>query len=329
MTKKSLVQFLEEAKAVADSRPLEMSVRDLLRRWDYQRRSVPRVERIDKELGRFGLRTEPPLYGAGWIENRVALVPLEAAGESHAPAPAEQEVGLRVGQLKAAGLVVAHVKREASLSEARTKMMLHDYSQLAVWNGRHSDVMAVTWESIAKAQLCQQDVTLKDATVPARVVDLDDDLIPLLSIIAKEGFVFVRGKDRDLCGIVTSADLSVEFETLAGPFFLIGEIERRLRRVVDTIFTRDEIQEMRKPSDDGRLIKAAEDLNFGEIVRQLEEREKFDRTGWPVDRALVVERLNRIREIRNDLMHFSPDPPDEEDRELMRNFLMMLRALVG
>jgi predicted transcriptional regulator len=65
-------------------------------------------------------------------------------------------VGLRVGQLKAARVEVMSVKREASLSEARTKMMLHDYSQLAVWNGRGSDVMAVTWESIAKAQLCRQ-----------------------------------------------------------------------------------------------------------------------------------------------------------------------------
>ncbi len=231
---------------------MQVTVRDLLGRWDYQRRSVPRVQMIDRELERIGLRTDPPLYDAGWIGNWVALVPIEKAGTNSAPPPAEQEVGLRVGQLKAARVEVMSVKREASLSEARTKMMLHDYSQLAVWNGRGSDVMAVTWESIAKAQLCRQKLTLSDAIVSARVVGLDDDLIPLIGTIANEGFVVVRRKDRELSGIITSADLSVEFETLAGPFFLLGEIERRLRRVIEGVFTPEEIREMRDVADRGR-----------------------------------------------------------------------------
>ncbi len=220
------------------------------------------------------------------------------------------------------------VKREASLSEARTKMMLHDYSQLAVWNGRGSDVMAVTWESIAKAQLCRQELTLSDAIVSARVVGLDDDLIPLIGTIANEGFVVVRRKDRELSGIITSADLSVEFETLAGPFFLLGEIERRLRRVIEGVFTPEEIREMRDVADRGRCGQSRRSELRGDCPSP--RGSSTLRADWLACRPDARHRtVHRIREIRNDLMHFSPDPPDEDDRRLMRNFLMMFRTLLN
>jgi predicted transcriptional regulator len=325
MSKKSRTQFLEKAKAVAHDKPVELSVRDLLALWGFQRRSYPRVQRIDEELAGHGLRVDPALYEAGWIENRVGLVPL--AGTEGQATLKSQEIGLRVSQIESAQSGVESVKRESTLAEAQTLMMLNDYSQLAVWNGRGSEVMVVSWESVAKAQLCKSEATLADAIVPARSVGLEDDLVPLIATIANEDFVFVRSKNRELSGIITSADLSIAFETLAGPFFLLGEIERRLRRVVEQAFTADEIQAMRDPSDNGPAVQSVDDLSFGEMVRQLETPDHFERTGWPVDRALVIKRLNRIREIRNDLMHFSPDPPDDTDRELMRTFLTMLRAL--
>ncbi|MFN8124665.1 MAG: hypothetical protein U0237_19835 [Thermoleophilia bacterium] len=59
-----------------------------------------------------------------------------------------------------------------------------------------------------------------------------DDLIALIPRIISESFVFVLGADETIAGIVTMADLSEQFATLANPFFLLGEIERRLRLIL-------------------------------------------------------------------------------------------------
>lgn len=320
MTDETRTQFMKDAKAASKKMPKELTVRELLAHWGYHKRGTRGMKTIERDLSEYGLRTNPLLSEVASLDGSIALVPVSPNAEP------EQEVGLRVAQLESAQSGVVSIQREKSLREAQTLMMLHDYSQLAVVNGL--DVRAVTWESIARAQLVKPDAELSDALVPARVVNLDEDLVPLISDIAADNFVFVRGKDKALSGIVTSADLSLEFENLAGPFFLLGEIERRLRRVIERRFPLEEIKTMVHATDATRTVEGADDLSFGEIVRHLEQPACFERTGWPVDRVLVLQRLEQIREIRNDLMHFSPDPPDEDERNIMSNFLGMLRGVL-
>ena len=86
---------------------------------------------------------------------------------------------------------------------------------------------------MAKAALWKKDFTLVDAMVSVEPVGLDASLIELVPRINDVGFVLVRGEDSSLCGIVTSADLGVSFADLAKPFFLLGEVEKRLRYVLN------------------------------------------------------------------------------------------------
>jgi hypothetical protein len=47
--------------------------------------------------------------------------------------------------------------------------------------------------------------------------------------------------------------------------------------------------------------------------------------GWPLDRSQFVKRLDEIRQVRNNVMHFNPDPPKPADVAKLRNFLRLIR----
>ena len=180
---------------------------------------------------------------------------------------------------------------------------------------------------MAMAALRGTDFSLEDATVPARAVEPDDDLIGLIPTIAERGFVFVNAQDRTLAGIVTTADLSQQFALLAQPFFFIGEIERRLRQILATHFDVAELATVRNPDDSKRIIESANDLTLGETVRLIENPANWARLGWVVERAEFIRALDEVKEIRNDVMHFSPDPLSPDQEAVLINFAGWLRVM--
>ncbi|MDP9398861.1 MAG: CBS domain-containing protein [Actinomycetota bacterium] len=236
------------------------------------------------------------------------------------------QLALRVESLKSANTDVAHVAPTASLITAQSIMLRYDYSQLAVLSGSHTLRGAVSWESIAKARLLDGNPSLATCTQPSDPVAADEDLLGLIPRITDQGFVFVRdAQDRRIRGIVTLADVSHEFSRLAGPFFLLGEIERRLRRVVDGHFTAEELRTV--ASSTSRQIESADDLTLGEYVRLLQQPESWERLQWPLDRSQFIKALDEVREVRNDVMHFSPDPLGDEEVGRMSAFLRWLRLM--
>jgi CBS domain-containing protein len=275
-------------------------------------------------LEKAGLVTDPD-FASGYIDNHVRLVraPEDKAAEPVAP----QEVSLKVGHLRAASQEVLAVRPDDSLERAQTLMILNDYSQLAVASTPRSVQGAITWEVIGRRGIAKELTCARDATVPAEEVEFDQDLLPLLPRIASAGYVFVRGRDRKLSGIITASDVTVEFDALASPFFLLGEIERRLRLVVDEHFQATELGQFRDPSDTGREIDGAEDLSLGEISRLLEKPDVWDRLRWRADRGTFISFMVEVRSIRNRLMHFSPDLPSDVEVAQMRNMLGFLKAV--
>jgi hypothetical protein len=119
------------------------------------------------------------------------------------------------------------------------------------------------------------------------VVGINHDLLTRIPLIAAASFVFVQSVDRRTCGIVTTADLSLEFATLAKPFFLLAEVECRLRRLTDRIYTAEEITAVVDPADSGRAASSADNLT----------------------------------------MYFSPDPLDEDQIRKIERLLKRLRRL--
>jgi restriction system protein len=330
-------EFLEKASAQADGSPVELTIRELLAIWGAKRRGVWIVDRIKRDLRNFGLATLPP-FEEEWIDNRIQIVPRSRAAVANAlhdpdarpptidDPPPLPEVGLRVGVLKSASSKVEFVAPDSDVSLATSIMLRYDYSQLAVMSGERTIRGAVSWESIAKAGVRRAGQSLSDAVIAATIVNLDDDLLAQIPRIYDVGFVFVRDREQKICGIVTTADLSLEFGKLATPFFLIGEIERRLRRLVSDHFSADELAAL--GDLDGRTeITTPHDTTLGDLQRLFGDRNNWPRLGWAIDRGQFIAALNEVREIRNEVVHFSPDPLTDDQQAALHNFLNWLRIL--
>jgi hypothetical protein len=332
--------FLEDAVRRDRDNLVKLSIRELLQRWGHKRRGYWVINRIEEDLEEVGLVTEPA-FTQGWIDAPVTLLPKRflpppesTSGDGTITTPPREEglaepgeVTILVGSLRSAGQGVCSVTLDSTLIQAQSLMMQNDYSQLAVMSGARNLQGAITWESIAQAGIRADTPAIRDCLIPAEIVRFEDDLIHHIPRIVQAGYVFVQGQDRSIGGIVTTADLSEEFARLASPFFLIGEVERRLRRAVDRIFTSQELGDVRNPQDATRDVASAEDLTIGEYVRLLENPDRWAKTGWQVDRRIFMESLNRVRELRNDVMHFSPDPLDEEQLDELRRFIRWLKIL--
>ena len=321
-------EFFQEAKSgAADGTPSQLTVRQLIKHWGASRRGAALIERIRSALADHGLKTEPD-FASVWVDETVSIVnavPQEIEG----PSAVERlpPVTLTVSSLASANSDVAWINPSGELITAQSIMMRHDYSQLAVMTGPRDLKGAVSWESIAQERLRNPEAKLADCVIKPHVVSTDDPLIQVVGLVIDHGYVFVRAHDGKVGGIVTMADLSEQFVSLAEPFIQLGEIERWLRRGIDREFDPDELAELLDPDDVDREVESAGSLTLGELERLLEEPGSWARLGWPADRKEFVGALSEIRTIRNEVMHFSPDPLIDDDLKALRNMVKWVRSL--
>lgn len=140
--------------------------------------------------------------------------------------------------------------------------------------------------------------------------------------------MLVRGHDQKITGIVTASDLSLQFQQLAEPFLLLGEIENHVRRVINQRFTPTELESAKDPTDTKRVVTSVADLTYGEYIRLLENPERWDKLNITVDRKTCIEKFESVRRIRNDVMHFDPDGIPEKDLMTLREFARFLQRLL-
>ena len=328
-------QYLTDAVTLLDAgRTVSLSIRDLIAQVVAERRGSRVIEEVRAGLDRYSLETDPD-FTAPWIDTTVAIrrastrAPTTRDKEKSAAVSvqgAEAGPAVTIGSLQSASAGIFSVEQTESIELARTRMLRHDVSQLAVMSGPRQLIGAVTWESIAIAALGQR-TELSAATIPVSPVQLDADLIALIPAIVEHGFVFVLGTDRRVAGIVTTADLGQQFASLARPFLLLGEIERRLRHVLTACFSSDDLASIRDPQDADRSIESANDLTLGEVVRFIGAPDNWTKLKWPFDRSEFIKALDEIRAIRNEVMHFSPDPLSETQDVALLNFVKWLRVI--
>jgi CBS domain-containing protein len=325
---------LREARNRADQNsPEEFTVRELLSLWGAKGRG-DQISRIEADLSNHGLVTSPS-FRAVTLDATVRLVQAashtEEAGLAYTASTAaaiddedaasDEPIGLTVGNLPSALAGVVSVQPSATFDEAITKMLLNGYSQLAALNGPRNLRGAVTWESIAHARHAKADARLSDAIEDdVTEVRYDKELIDVLPMLQRLGFVFVRDEKNAVAGIVTTADVAQAYGEMATPFFQIGEIDRSLRRLIARNFGLDEIDAFC-----GRRVRSFDELSMGEYQSILENRDNWSRLGWPLDRSTFIDRLDEIRQIRNDVMHFNPDPLPAGSIDKLRKLNLLLR----
>jgi len=325
--------FLKAARDAADlGKPETLTVRELISRWGSPTRSSAVYAEVENDLANHGLVTNPNFLKVTLdtpVELRLAGMAADPPGtvttSSDEDLPADR--GLTVGNLPSALGGVEFVSPQSTFDEVITKMLLNDYSQLAVLTSPYNLRGVITWRSIAQARHDDRDARITKAVMPAETVSYDAELIDVLRRLYDDDFIFVKGPDNTVAGIVTAADVVLAYGDLSMPFLLVGQIDLLLRRLLGGHFMFEEVAAICDP-EGNRDLKDFDDLTIGDYQRALEAPDLWERLDWHIDRLTFVRRLDDIRKLRNGIMHFEPDPLSEHATGTLRNFMLFLKRYV-
>jgi CBS domain-containing protein len=198
------------------------------------------------------------------------------------------------------------------------------YSQLPVLDSMGKLQGVVTWASIAHMHATGRTPNVLNAlTSEFHIADAAAHLLSAMPFIQAHGFVLVRNRAGELIGIVTTADLAAEFVSVAGPFFVLGEIERRLRRCLGRAYGEEDVRQVHKD----RRRSSTDQLMFGEYIRLLDNELRWKKLNWPgVDRTHFVGLLRHVKDVRNTVMHFNSGPLHDDQLALLDRFVGILRS---
>lgn len=289
----------------------------------YEKRSPGACYLIDRFLEENDLEVEPH-YLDVWPDNNIELRPKPKAKKRRREDPIK-----RIGLLKAANTKPATVDNSDSLDKAITLMMMNNYSQLPVMGGARKIVGYISWETIGEARSKGIDTNeVKDYKRDSiRVFRRDIPLMLAIREIYKNDFIVVIENDGTPCGIVTTADVSSQFLTWTEPFVMLEQIENQVRHLLDEKILLEDLKKVCQ--EEGREVKAIDDLTFGEYQRLFENPKHWERIGLKsVDRTLFVKMFDDVRNIRNDVMHFDPEGIDETSREKLKSMANFLNKLM-
>lgn len=207
-------------------------------------------------------------------------------------------------------------------------MLTSDYSQLPVMTTDREVKGVISWRTIGSrlALGCGGD-KVSEFMDDAHVLSVEKSLFDAINVVSDAEYVLVQALDRTICGIVTATDLTSQFRNLAEPFLLIGEIENHVRKLIHGKFSAEQLQGIRAENDPERVVESVADLTFGEYVRLIENEERWVTLSINVDRVEFTKRLDHVREIRNDVMHFDPDGLSDDDLSSLCDFATFLRSL--
>lgn len=298
------------------------------------------IEEIEALLDKYEVLCEPS-FGEAWFYGPIEIKPkpkITAGKTSNNGESEDFDPTPRLSLLKAAnlnkvketgaGLGLISVHRDTPLSEATTLMLLHDFSQLPILSGQRDVEGIVSWKSIGKAlSLGKTCLTVSDCKDEIITLNYDEPLFSAVTFVLEKEVVLVRQKDRSISGIVTVTDIGEQFIALAEPFLIIEQIENHIRKLLDFKFTSEELSIASSYEEKPKEIKNLSDLSFGQYVRILEDPKKFEKLKLNIDRNIITQQLEKVRKIRNDVMHFDPDGITSKDLDVLRQTASFLHKI--
>ncbi|GIG93297.1 CBS domain-containing protein [Plantactinospora endophytica] len=316
---------------------------DLLAMFGTRVRNHQTVPMIQEALHEVGLDTRPSFTTCGLsTEMLVVAKSLFTATEDEA----EEEVlpgtlpqqSFKIGDVPSARSGVESVNSSDLLSTATHRMRQKNFSQLPVIDGLADLKGVITWDSIAARYERGEVPTLASAMVrdDLPLAEVHHELFTRLPELQRCGYLLVRENNGTFAGIITGADITARFHTLAQPFFLVGEIEFRIRRCLAPKLAGDPVRALGRRYQSGDFAQ----LMFGDYVKLLATDQQDARLaqladtnwaslGWTgVDRAQFVAQLDRVRTIRNKIAHFDEQPLTEQQTNELYQFSGLLKQLL-
>ena len=317
--------FVTLATNVSESGTTEtMTPKDLLSHFGVRRRNKHIKVAIDKELGRLGVKTEPD-YKSEYLYGKIILKRETKSGTN-------EDFIQRLKVLDAANRAPVSVTKNDSIACAMTLMMSHDYSQLPVLNSPTAKTVdgIISWRSIGwatakgRAISSVKDVMSKDVTI----VKYETPLLEAVDIITAKEVVLVQKQDKSISGLLTITDVADFFFGQTQPFLYLEQIETCVRTLLEGKFSIEELKAVQF-GDDQREVRSVSDLNFNEYIQLLRKGDFWSKLKLPLDQKEFTKKLDEVREIRNDVMHFSSDKLEIEQQDTLRHVAQFLREILS
>ncbi len=324
-----------------------VTIRTFLSWFDAQRRTPGNVDYINRQMSMAGLRTVPNYLNI-WVDTPITFEliaehPAESDNHDNADCrlttPVQEVVedsasagdpSFKIGKIASANNPPVSVKPNATLEEAVTLMLARNFSQIPVMTTDREVKGVVSWTSIG-ARLATKTAGPDVQTYmdDHQEIVISASLFSGIRIIVEHNYVLVRSPDRKISGIVTATDIALEFEDISTPFLLLAEIENNLRSLIGKKLTISDIKTACGEEHLPKEFSAISELSFGHYVRILGHVDNWAKLGLYLDRAAFCSELAKINTIRNDVMHFDPDPLSEHDLSQLRNVAKMFDLLRG
>jgi predicted transcriptional regulator len=257
----------------------------------------------------------------------VLSVPMGDVGLVEVPVSSSPDPIIRISSIPSANRGVMSVLLTDDIEKATTLMSFEGYSQLAIMQGAREVRGMITWESIARrSMLAPEPETVADCRTDAHVIDSDAGLFDALPTIERYGYVLVRSKERTITGIITASDFAVELGEHSYAFMCLKTIEMLIRKKLHPCLGAADLLDLEEHSKARKESDPAQ-LTFGENVRLLERDAIWARLRVNIDKTEFVKRLLETRDIRNDIMHFSPDPLGQKQKRSLKQMEDFLRQV--
>ena len=212
-----------------------------------------------------------------------------------------------VGRLRSARQKPVSVKLDEPLVNAIEIMTENSFDNLAVLDDDGNLRGSISWRETGASNHDANALVREAAVQKVRTVRTDDLLTDCVQVVADYGFVFVLNPDNSLSGMVTTYDLAHQLREELTPYAFMEELERRLRRTLRTalLLIKAKTGQYGRPSDEGRIQRLRDDkTEFHEYVELLRRTDVWEALRWKFPQDGFANRIESIRKIRNDFMHF-------------------------
>jgi len=229
---------------------------------------------------------------------------------------------------------LCYVLSDRSLNEAITKMVANGFSQLPVLRRsatpiRDKDVVGVvTWESVGKhivkpgfdtsvavSKFCTERYSVAFCR--------DGDCIKDVAEQMKEEYVLVLNSRHEVMCMVTHSDLADLYLNIVRPYSEIEVIESAIRRIVGCL-TVSQLRTAARDKSRAMQIRSVDDLEMGEYIALFSKY--WNCFGLGCDKNVVMEQMEKLRLIRNSVMHFRPQGVSAADRQVLSGLRALLIA---
>jgi len=320
MDKNSLDALVDKVRK--DHGILIITPRELFGSFGLSRRTSGNCWIVDNYLKEHEVFVSPH-YNDVWIDTPIELKEITRATRKIAKDPIQ-----RIKIIPAANNNPVCVQNDTSLTTAITLMQSNNFSQLPVTDGNKRNLSGyISLDSISNAIFrgVNSEMVRDYKVTDCVVMNPNDSLIEAMTKVHTHDFVIVV-ENNQVKGIITQQDLSRQFLNWTKPFILLEEIENHIRQLIDGKFQLEELRSACQGNTDD--INSVDDMSFGDYIALLGNAERWNKLNLKyVDKGCVIAKLEEVRKIRNDVMHFDPEGLTRQQCAVLEVTTQYLRVL--